>query len=80
MRARETPSRPHDARKRDPVDFAIRLSAPGNPTLVIPMGLNKEGLPIGLQIVGARYSEPELLHFAKLLKPFTPGFTLPPGH
>ncbi|MBL7736141.1 MAG: hypothetical protein JNL51_11835 [Chitinophagaceae bacterium] len=49
------------------------------PSITIPLGLNKEGLPIVVQIVGPMYSEPELLHFAKLLKPFTPGFIRPRG-
>lgn len=47
------------------------------PALVIPMGLTKEGLPVSIQVVGPLYSEPELLYFAKLVKPFTPGFVKP---
>jgi len=49
------------------------------PSITIPLGLNKEGLPIVIQIVGPMYSEPELLHFAKLLKPLKPGFIRPRG-
>lgn len=49
------------------------------PSITIPLGLNKEGLPIAIQIVGPMHSEPELLHFAKLLKPLTPGFIRPRG-
>ncbi len=49
------------------------------PSVTIPMGLNKEGLPIAIQIIGPLFSEPELLYFAKLLKPFTPGFIRPAG-
>lgn len=57
--------------------YSYIFNATGHPCLIIPMGLNHEGLPIGLQIVGAYYSEPELLHFAKLLQPFTPGVVKP---
>ena len=49
----------------------------GNPSLVVPLGLNKNGMPIVVQIVGPLNSEPELLHLAKLLKPITPGFVKP---
>lgn len=50
-----------------------------SPSITIPLGLNKEGLPIAIQIIGPLFSEPELLYFAKLLKPLTPGFIRPPG-
>ncbi len=41
------------------------------------MGLNKDGLPIGLQIVGSYYSEDELLHFAALISSYSSGFVVP---
>lgn len=50
-----------------------------SPAITIPLGLNKNGLPIAVQIIGPLFSEPELLYFAKLLKPLTPGFVRPPG-
>ena len=53
------------------------INPTGLPALMIPMGLSKEGLPIGIQIVGPHYSEPELLHMAKLLEPLTPKFQKP---
>ncbi len=59
------------------VPYAYILNATGHPAVIIPMGLNQQGLPIALQIVGANYSEPELLHFAKLLQPLPPGFVKP---
>lgn len=61
------------------VPYAYILNATGHPGLIIPMGLNQQGLPIALQIIGPNYSEPELLHFAKLLKPLIPGFIKPQG-
>lgn len=50
-----------------------------SPSITIPLGLNKDGLPIAVQIVGPLFSEPELLHFAKLLTPLTTGFIRPSG-
>ena len=45
--------------------------------MTVPMGLNDDGLPIGIQIVGPYHSEPELLHLAKLIAPMVPGFVKP---
>lgn len=50
-----------------------------SPSITIPLGLNSEGLPIAVQIVGPLFSEPELLYFAKLIKPLVPGFVRPHG-
>ncbi len=57
--------------------YTAVFSATGHPAVIVPMGRNHDGLPIGVQIVGPLYSEPELLHFAKLLGPVTPGFSRP---
>jgi amidase len=63
----------------DYVPYSFIINPTGLPALMIPMGLNKEGLPIGIEIVGPHYSEPELLHIAKLLEPLTPKFQRPKG-
>lgn len=39
----------------------------GHPAVVLPMGRSAEGLPIGLQIVGRRWGEMELLAIAARL-------------
>jgi amidase len=49
----------------------------GHPAMSIPLGLGKEGLPVGIQLVGPYWSEPEMLHFAKLISDFIPGFVRP---
>ncbi len=61
------------------VPYSYIINATGHPAVIIPTGLNAQGLPLALQIVGANYSEAELLHFAKLLQPLTPGFVKPQG-
>lgn len=55
------------------------FNASGHPAMNIPLGLGKEGLPLGVQVVGPYWSEPELLHFGKLAGAATPGFVRPGG-
>jgi amidase len=50
--------------------FLITLmSLPGGS---VPAGLSGEGLPVGLQIVGARFEEPKILSLAKLIQQMHP--------
>lgn len=62
------------------VGFSFIFNATGHPCIIIPMGLNKDGLPIALQVVGRYYSENDLIHFAKSIERFTPGFIIPEHH
>ncbi|WP_421914732.1 amidase [Mesorhizobium sp.] len=52
----------------------------GHPALSIPCGLDSDGLPIGLQLVGKRWSESRLLGIARAIEPLTGGFRRPPGY
>ncbi|RWC31939.1 amidase [Mesorhizobium sp.] len=52
----------------------------GHPALSMPCGLDSAGLPIGLQLVGRRWSEEQLLGIAKAIEPLTGGFRRPPGY
>ncbi|MEO1372893.1 MAG: amidase [Cyanobacteria bacterium J06635_10] len=52
----------------------------GNPVVVIPIGLTKDGLPIGMQIVGKRWKEMELLSIALMLDEIIGGFRIPDGY
>jgi amidase len=49
----------------------------GQPSIVLPCGLSREGLPIGLQLVGKRWGEAKLLGVAKKLLPPCP---VPPNY
>jgi amidase len=60
--------------------FSGVFSLTGNPALVMPLGRSQDGLPIGLQVVGPYWSEPELIHFGKQLVPLTPGYQPPSQH
>jgi amidase len=46
--------------------FVITLT--GCPALSLPCGLNREGLPIGLQLVGRPHGDAELLGYARLME------------
>jgi len=52
----------------------------GLPSLVVPAGADNEGLPIGIQIIGPRWSELRLLDIARALERarILPGFRSPP--
>jgi amidase len=53
----------------------------GLPALSVPTGPGADGLPIGLQLVGPRWSEPRLLEIAQELERagVLPGFRPPPS-
>jgi len=54
----------------------------GLPALTVPAGIDPEGLPMGVQIVGPRWSESRLLDLAAALEEagVLPGFHRPPGY
>src|SRR6266852_5922538 len=52
----------------------------GHPAVVLPYKLDRDGLPMGVQIVGKRWSEARLLAMAKALSEVTGAFQRPPGY
>ena len=52
----------------------------GQPSIVLPCGLSKEGLPIGLQLIGKRWGEARLLGVAKALEKLLPPCPVPPAY
>ncbi len=58
----------------------IKKHNPALDAVIIPLGLGKEGLPMGVQVVGPYWSEPDLIQFAKLVSEFTQGFIKPEGY
>jgi len=52
----------------------------GHPAVVLPYKLDRAGLPMGVQIVGKRWSESRLLAMAKALSEVTGAFQRPPGY
>ncbi len=64
-----------------PEEYPYRLSAlSGCPMVVIPAGVDGQGLPFGLQVMGRRWDDERLLAVAELLSGLTPGFRRPPGY
>ena len=59
--------------KQDPVSmyladiFTVQASLAGVPAISIPAGVDNDGLPIGLQILGGAFREADLLAFANTL-------------
>jgi len=51
----------------------------GHPAVVLPCKLDRDGLPIGVQLVGKRWNESRLLAIAKALAPVTGELRRPPG-
>ena len=52
----------------------------GQPSIVLPCGFSREGLPIGLQLTGKRWGDAELLGIAKALEKLLPPCPLPPNY
>ncbi len=70
----------HEAAGRDSHGLScVFANLAGLPALTVPAGLDPEGLPIGLQIVGPRWSEIELIEVASCLEQagILPGFQRP---
>ncbi|MEZ5690250.1 MAG: Asp-tRNA(Asn)/Glu-tRNA(Gln) amidotransferase subunit GatA [Rickettsiales bacterium] len=75
-----TPSAAFDFnhKPKDPVEmylndvFTVPSSLAGLPAISIPAGLNKDGLPLGLQIIGKAFDEQEVLNVAYGLEKILP--------
>lgn len=52
----------------------------GHPAVVLPYTLDRDGLPIGIQLVGKRWEESRLLAVAKALSEVTGPFQRPSGY
>jgi len=52
----------------------------GHPAVVLPYKLDRDGLPLGIQLVGKRWDESHLLEMAKVLSEVTGPFQRPPGY
>jgi aspartyl-tRNA(Asn)/glutamyl-tRNA(Gln) amidotransferase subunit A len=57
--------------------FTVAANLAGLPAISIPTGFSK-GLPIGMQLIGAHFSEPRLLNIAHLYQQLTQWHTMRP--
>ena len=64
----------NDETKKDPLDmylndvFTVTANLAGLPAISVPGGKDKEGLPLGLQLIGKPWCEGELLSIAETLE------------
>lgn len=60
--------------------YTTPFNVTGNPVVVIPAGFSNDGLPIGIQVVGRRWHDMELLDMAKLIDKAAGNFKSPEGY
>ncbi|MBD0345315.1 MAG: amidase, partial [Coleofasciculus sp. Co-bin14] len=60
--------------------YTMPFNLSGHPAVVIPIGQTQNGLPIGMQIVGKRWREMELLAIAQELDKVVGDFRHPSGY
>jgi amidase len=88
-----TPAFPHDVRPfeertvttpegerpyQDQAFWVAHASLPGLPAVVAPAGRTPGGVPVGAQVVGARYEDDTAITFAELLGDVAGGYQPPP--
>jgi amidase len=59
---------------------SVLFNYSGHPAVTLPYGFDRDGLPIGVQLVGRRWDESRLLGIAKALTAATGAFVRPPGY
>lgn len=60
--------------------YTVPFNLTGHPVVVVPIGFTKDQLPIGIQIVGKRWREMELLKIAQQLTKVIGSFPHPSGY
>lgn len=60
--------------------WAYMAVVSGLPATVAPVGLSESGLPVGIQIIGARFEDRTTIAFAQGLSELIGGFVPPPGY
>jgi aspartyl-tRNA(Asn)/glutamyl-tRNA(Gln) amidotransferase subunit A len=48
--------------------FTVTVNLAGLPGVAVPVGLDKQGLPLGLQLIGRPWEEGDLLNHAYVLE------------
>lgn len=59
--------------------YASIFNLTGSPVVTIPIGLTKDGLPLGIQVVGRRWRDEQLLDVAEKISGIIGPFRPPPG-
>jgi amidase len=66
-----------EARYDDECRHVYEFNVTGHPALVCPLDLSSDSLPIGVQMVAARWADEKLLAIARSLAPYLRAFTPP---
>ena len=65
-------------------DYQVRpadlFSLTAHPSVVMPLDRDRDGMPVGVQMVGQRWEDERVLAIAQLLSELTPGFQRPPNY
>jgi amidase len=61
-------------------DYCRPFNLTGHPVVTLPLGHDASGLPLGVQLVGPRWSDARLLGIARAVAALTPGFRRPAGY
>jgi len=64
----------------DNLTWTVMAIVSGLPATVAPVGLSESGLPVGIQIIGARFEDRTTIAFARGLSELVGGFVAPPGY
>jgi amidase len=59
--------------------YNVLANVTGQPSVVLPCGFSRDGMPIGLQLTGKRWGDARLLGVAKVLEKLLPPCPVPPG-
>lgn len=60
--------------------YTMPFNLSGHPAVIIPIGQTKNRLPIGMQIIGKRWKEMELIAIAQQIDAVIGGFRSPAGY
>lgn len=52
--------------------FTWPFNLTGNPAATLPCGMTSQGLPVGLQVIGRRYAEGDVLQFCAAIEDLLP--------
>lgn len=60
--------------------YTVPFNVTGHPVVTIPAGFSVDGLPIGIQLVGKRWGDEELLEIAKIIDELIDAYREPAGY
>ena len=80
LRTRSLEINGHEKPMLNSLVWAYMAVVSGLPATVAPVALNEDGLPVGVQIIGASFEDRTTIAFAKGLSKLIGGFVPPPGY